>query len=57
MFGPRGPEPVSRVDDPVFGPLAWFEDEEAWFGRYGGYRIANGTPHWHGGRPLDSGDA
>lgn len=29
LFGPRGPEPVRRVDDPVFGPLMWSEDDEA----------------------------
>jgi len=42
LFDARGPEPVGRVDDPVFGPLAWSEDDEAWVGTYGGYRIALG---------------
>ena len=40
LFGPRGPEPVSRVDDPVFGSLVWSDDDEAWVGGYGGHRIA-----------------
>lgn len=40
LFGPRGPEPVSRVDDPVFGSLVWSDDDEAWVGEYGGYCIA-----------------
>ena len=42
LFGQRGPEPVGRVDDPVFGPLVWSEDDESWVGEYGGYRIAIG---------------
>lgn len=42
LFGPRGPEPVIRVDDPVFGPLVWSEDDEAWVGGFGGYPIAIG---------------
>jgi hypothetical protein len=42
LFGPRGPEPVSRVDDPVFGPLVWSEDDESWVGEYGGCQIAIG---------------
>jgi hypothetical protein len=28
------------VEDPVLGPLQWSEDDEAWVGKYGGYRIA-----------------
>src|SRR5262245_38092783 len=42
LFGPRGPEPVRRADDPEFGPLVWSEDDESWVGEYGGYRIAIG---------------
>ena len=42
LFGPRGPEPVCRVGDPVFGPLVWSDDEESWVGEYGGYPIAIG---------------
>ena len=42
LFGPRGPEPVGRVDDSAFGPLVWSEDDESWVGEYGGYRIAIG---------------
>ena len=42
LFGPRGPEPVGRVDDLVFGPLVWFNDEESWVGEYSGCRIAIG---------------
>ena len=40
LFGPRGPEPIGRGDDPVFGSLVWSDDDEAWIGEYGGYRIA-----------------
>lgn len=42
LFGPRGPKPIGRVDDPVFGPLVWSEDDESWIGEYGGYRLAVG---------------
>jgi hypothetical protein len=42
LFGLHGPEPVSRVNDPVFGPLVWSEDDEVWAGEYGGYRVAIG---------------
>jgi hypothetical protein len=42
LFGPRGPEPVARMDDPTFGLLVWSGDDEAWVGEYGGYRIAIG---------------
>jgi hypothetical protein len=42
LLGPRGPEPVGRVDDAVFGPLMWSGDDEAWLGEYCGYRIAIG---------------
>jgi hypothetical protein len=39
---PARPEPVVRVDDPVFGPLVWSDDDESWVGEYGGYPIAIG---------------
>jgi hypothetical protein len=42
LFGPRGPEPVGRVEDPTFGPLLWSEDDESWVGQYGGYQLALG---------------
>jgi len=42
LFGPRGPKPVDQFDDPIFGPLAWTEDEEGWIGEYGGYRFVIG---------------
>jgi hypothetical protein len=42
LFGPRGPKPIDRIDDPKLGPLRWSEDDDSWVGEYGGYRIAVG---------------
>jgi hypothetical protein len=42
LFGPHGPEPFQCVNDAMFGPLTWCEDEESWIGEYAGYRIALG---------------
>lgn len=52
LFGPRGPEPVGRVDDPVFGPLVWSDDEESWVGEYGGYPIAIRIEHSESTEPA-----